>query len=63
MEHIKNVVEFSDMDIETKDKLIKELCSNSLNFYHCDFCKKVSECDFHMKTEGKPCNIFEVIDL
>ena len=34
-----------------------------VNIYYCDFCKKVSECDFHMETDGKPCTLFEVIDL
>ncbi|KKL53939.1 hypothetical protein LCGC14_2270350 [marine sediment metagenome] len=40
MEHIKNGVEFSDMDDETKDKLIREMC-----FDPCDPCKEDVICD------------------
>ena len=31
--------------------------------YHCDYCRKVSKCEFVYETEGIPCNVFEVIDL
>ncbi len=34
-----------------------------MSIYHCDYCKKVSECDFHEQTKGYPCNLFEVINL
>ena len=33
------------------------------NLYHCDFCKKVSDCEFHYITKGTPCALFELIDL
>ncbi len=46
MEHIKNGVEFSDMDIETKDKVIKELCSRLyVDPSGNDFIEIEFECD------------------
>lgn len=34
-----------------------------ISLYHCDYCRKVASCEFVYKTDGKPCNMFEVIDL
>ena len=57
MEHIKNGVEFSDMDDETKDKLIREMC-----FDPCDPCKEDVICDDcdHYKNRFKGYDFIEI---
>ena len=41
MEHIKNGIEFSDMDDKTKDKVIREICIDPCN----PSCKESVICD------------------
>ncbi len=54
MEHIKNGIAFSDMDVETQDKLIKELVKKYC-IDPCDPCKEEIDCNDsdHFKNRGK----------
>ncbi len=44
MEHIRNGITFSDLDVETQDKLIKELVEKYC-IDPCDPCKEDVICD------------------
>ncbi len=33
------------------------------NIFHCDFCLFVCDCNWHYETHGKPCAIFELMEI